>query len=80
MKNKKGDFMKIKLDYLAEQLIDQGFSTKDIDSNELTNRVIELLDEQDFFSNLLKEMQIVEDNNHPEPKNIGDYLEKIGEV
>lgn len=72
--------MKIKLDYLAEQLIDEGFSTMDIDSNELTNRVIELLDEQDFFSNLLEEMQIVEDNNHPEPKNIGDYLEKIGEV
>jgi hypothetical protein len=72
---------KIHLDDIAEKLIERGFSSQDIDSDDLTNAVVELLqDEYDLFTALEEELQKIEDKNHPEPRDIEDYLEKIGEV
>jgi len=72
---------KIHLDDIAEKLIESGLTSRDIDSDDLTNRVVEILqNDYDFFTALEEKMQEIEDNNHPEPRDIGEYLEKIGEV
>lgn len=72
---------KIHLDDIAEKLIEKGFTSRDIDSNDLTDRVLEILqDEYELFTALEEEMQKIEDDNHPEPRDVGEYLEKIGEV
>ena len=71
---------KIHLDDIARKLIDQGFTSQQIDSDDLVNRVTEILqDEYDFFTSLEEEMQKFEDENHPEPRTKAEYLEKIGE-
>jgi hypothetical protein len=72
---------KIHLDDIAEKLIERGFSSRDIDSDDLTNAVVELLqDDYELFTALEEKMQTIEDGNHPEPRDVGEYLEKIGEV
>lgn len=71
--------MKIRLDYLAQQLIEEGFSSKQIDSDKLTDRIIEILSDKDFFNNLHDEMTLIEEENHPEPTTKEEYLERIGE-
>lgn len=71
---------KIHLDDIARKLIEQGFTSQQIDSDDLTNRVVEILqDEYDFFSELEETLQKLEDENHPEPRTKAEYLEKIGE-
>jgi hypothetical protein len=72
--------MKLRLNEIAEELIEKGFTSNQVDSDELTNRVIEILANKGFFENLHDEMTLIEDENHPEPKNLGEYLEKIGEI
>ena len=70
---------KIHLDDIAEKLLDKGFTSQQIDSNELTNIVAELLqDEYDFFSSLEEEMQKIEESGI-KPRNKAEYDEKIGE-
>lgn len=64
--------MKIKIDYLAQQLIDEGFCSRQIDSDKLTNRVIELLSDIEFFNNLYHEMDVIEENT----KIIREYYAK----
>jgi hypothetical protein len=71
--------MKLRLNEIAEELIEKGFTSNQINSDELTNRVIEILADKGFFENLQDEMTLIEDENHPEPRNLGEYLEKIGE-
>ena len=72
---------KIHLDDIAEKLVESGLTSRDIDSDDLTNRVIEILqNDYDFFTALEEKMQEIEDDNHPEPRDVGEYLEKIGEV
>lgn len=70
---------KIHLDQIAQELIDKGFTSQQIDSEELVNRVIEILADKSFFENLQDEMTLIEDENHPEPRTREEYLEKIGE-
>jgi DNA topoisomerase IA len=70
---------KIHLDDIAQKLIDKGFTSQQIDSNELTNIVVELLqDEYDFFTSLEEEMQKIE-NGEIKPRNRAEYDESIGE-
>jgi hypothetical protein len=70
---------KIHLDDIAEKLIEKGFTSQQIDSNELTNIVAELLqDEYDFFSSLEEEMQKIEESGI-KPRNKAEYDEKLGE-
>lgn len=70
---------KIHLDDIAEKLIEKGFTSQDIDSDDLTNRVIELLqDEYDLFTALEEEMQKIEDVGII-PRNKAEYDESIGE-
>jgi hypothetical protein len=71
--------MKIRLEHLAQQLIEEGFSSKQIDSDKLTDRIIEILSDKDFFNNLHDEMTLIEEENHPEPTTKEEYLERIGE-
>lgn len=70
--------MKLNEIKIAQKLIGEGFSSSDIDSEKLYQRVLELLGEYDFFNNLYDEMIIIEDNNQPMPQNFWEYLEKVG--
>ncbi len=70
---------KIHLDDIAQKLVDKGFTSQQIDSNELTNIVAELLqDEYDFFSSLEEEMQKIE-NGEIKPRTRAEYDESVGE-
>ena len=70
---------KIHLDDIARKLIDQGFTSQQIDSDDLINRFVEILaDEYDLFSSLVEEMQQVEDRGVL-PRNKAEYDESIGE-
>ena len=70
---------KIHLDDIAEKLIEKGFTSRDIDSDDLTNRVIEILqDEYDFFTALEETLQRIEDSEIV-PRNKAEYDESIGE-
>ena len=71
---------KIHLDDIARKLIDQGFTSQQIDSDDLTNRVVEILqDEYELFSEIGEKMQKLEDATLHEPKTKADYDESIGE-
>lgn len=70
---------KIHLDDIAEKLIEKGFSSRDIDSDDLTNAVIELLqDDYELFTALEEKMQTIEDGEI-KPRCKADYDESIGE-
>lgn len=70
---------KIHLDDIARKLIDQGFTSQQVDSDDLTNRVIEILqDEYDLFTSLAEGMQQVEDRGVL-PRNKAEYDESLGE-
>lgn len=67
---------KIHLDEVARKLVNKGFSSRQIDSEELTNAVLEILqDEYDLFTALEEEFEKIE--NVPQTKN--EYDESIGE-
>lgn len=71
---------KIHLDDIARKLIDQGFTSQQIDSDDLTNRVVEILqDEYELFSEIGEKMQKLENVTLHEPKTKADYDESIGE-
>lgn len=74
-----GGFMKLRLDEIAQEMINAGFNSSDFDKDSFTNRVIEILDSKDLFALIADEMTLIEDENHPEPRNIDEYLERIGE-
>ena len=70
---------KIHLDDIAQKLVDKGFTSQQIDSNEITNIVAEILqDEYDFFTSLEEEIQKIE-NGEIKPRNRAEYDESIGE-
>jgi hypothetical protein len=70
---------KIHLDDIAEKLVESGLTSKDIDSDDLTNRVIEILqDEYDFFTALEETLQRIEDSEIV-PRTKAEYDESIGE-
>jgi DNA-binding ferritin-like protein len=70
---------KIHLDDIAEKLIKKGFTSQQIDSDALTNAVVEFLqDDYDLFTALEEEMQSVEDAGN-KPKTRAEYDESIGE-
>ena len=70
---------KIHLDDIARKLIDQGFTSQQIDSDDLINRFVEILaDEYDLFTSLVEEMQQVEDRGVL-PRNKAEYDESMGE-
>jgi hypothetical protein len=70
---------KIHLDDIAQKLVDKGFTSQQIDSDDLVNRFIEILaDEYDFFSSLEEEMQKIEDTEI-KPRNKAEYDESLGE-
>jgi hypothetical protein len=53
---------KIHLDDIAEKLVESGLTSKDIDSDDLTNRVIEILqDEYDFFTALEETLKLFQE-------------------
>ena len=70
---------KIHLDDIAEKLIESGLTSRDIDSDDLTNRIIEILqDEYDFFTALEETLQRIEDSEIV-PRSKAEYDESIGE-
>lgn len=70
---------KLHLDDIAEKLIQKGFTSQQIDSDDLINRFVEILaDEYDLFTSLAEEMQQVEDRGVL-PRNKAEYDESIGE-
>jgi hypothetical protein len=67
---------KIHLDEVARKLVNKGFSSRQIESEELTNAVLEILqDEYDLFTALEEEFEKIE--NVPQTKT--EYDESIGE-
>ncbi len=71
--------MKLRLDEIAQKMINAGFTSSDFDKDSFTNRVVEILDSKDLFALIADEMTLIEDENHPEPRNIDEYLERIKE-
>jgi hypothetical protein len=70
---------KLHLDDIAEKLIQKGFTSQQIDSDDLINRFVEILaDEYDLFTSLAEEMQQVEDRGVL-PQNKAEYDESMGE-
>jgi len=70
---------KIHLNDIAEKLIEKGFSSRDIDSDILIDRLVEMLDsEYDFLTALGEEMQKIEESEI-KPRNKAEYDESIGE-
>ena len=70
---------KIHLDDIARKLIEKGFTSQQIDSDDLTNAVVELLqDEYELFTTLEDEMQQLETAGIS-PRNKAEYDESIGE-
>lgn len=72
--------MKLRLDQIASDLIKQGFSSLDVDSPKLEQRLLEMLADKGFFENLQGEMELIEDEEKSEKMTELDYLESIGEV
>jgi len=70
---------KLRLQNIAETLIDKGFESRDIDSDTLVNEVLEILqNDYDLFTAIGEEMQKIEEcGNFPKTK--ADYDESIGE-
>ena len=71
--------MKINIAEIAAELRTQGFNVLDIDSEELTNAVIEILFSEGLFDELSNEMERQESDSRSVETEL-DYLEKIGEV
>lgn len=70
---------KIHLDTIAEKLIESGFTSLDIDSDKLTDAVLEILqNDYDLFTAIGEEMQTIEERGNF-PKTKADYDESIGE-
>ena len=70
---------KIHLDDISEKLLEKGFTSQDIDSEDLTNKVLEILQsEYDLFTSLQEEMQKIEDSGIV-PRSKTEYDESIGE-
>lgn len=72
--------MKLRLDQIASDLVRQGFSSLDVDSPKLEQRLLEMLADKGFFENLQGEMELIEDEEKSEKMTELDYLESIGEV
>jgi hypothetical protein len=72
--------MKLRLDEIAKELIDKGFSSYDVDSPSIEQKILEILADKGFFENLSSEMELIEDEEKSEKMTYTDYLEKIGEV
>lgn len=72
--------MKLRIDQIASDLVKQGFSSLDIDSPKLEQRLLEMLADKGFFENLQGEMELIEDEEKSEKMTELDYLESIGEV
>jgi hypothetical protein len=70
--------MRLRLDEIAKELNKKGFTSLDIDTPKFDSKVLEILVDLGFFENLQDEMTLIEEEN--EPKNLGEYLEKIGEI
>ena len=70
--------MRLRLDEIAQELNKKGFSSLDIDTPKFDKKVLEILVDLGFFENLQDELTLIEKDN--EPKSLGDYLEKIGEI
>jgi Mg2+ and Co2+ transporter CorA len=72
---------KINLDDIADRLTQKGLSSRDVDSDKFITQLVEILeDEYNLLSELTDKLESLEDENHPTPESLGDYLEKIGEV
>lgn len=52
--------MQINIKDLANQLILEGYSSRRFDSDEVINRIIELLAETDFFPAIGEAMEVIE--------------------
>jgi hypothetical protein len=76
---RQGGNMKINIAEIAAELRTQGFNVLDIDSEELTNAVIEILFSEGLFDELSNEMERQESDSRSVETEL-DYLEKIGEV
>lgn len=72
--------MKLRIDQIASDLVKQGFSSLDVDSPKLEQKLLEMLADKGFFENLQGEMELIEDEEKSEKMTELDYLESIGEV
>jgi dihydroxyacetone kinase-like predicted kinase len=72
--------VQLKLNKIAKEMIEKGFKSTDLDKNAFVDAIIEMLDGRELFTLISEEMEILEDENHPEPKDLESYLERMGEV
>jgi hypothetical protein len=70
--------MIIRTEIIAQKLIELGFSSREIDSDEVTAEIIQILAERDLFNLIHEEMTLIEDEKN-QPRNREEYLERIGE-
>jgi hypothetical protein len=74
----------MKINEIAEKMIKRGFESNDINESGFLDELSWIVDfelvNKKYLTELKAEMELVEQENHPKPKSLGEYLEKIGEV
>jgi hypothetical protein len=69
---------------VAEIMLKKGFESNDVNESGFLDELswtidLEIVDKA-YLKELSREMEEIEHENHPKPKSLGEYLEKIGEV
>lgn len=73
-----------KIKEVAEIMLKKGFESNDVNESGFLDELswtidLEIVDKA-YLKELGEEMEEIEDENHPSPRTLLDYLEKIGEV
>lgn len=73
--------MKLDIEKIAEKMKNKGWSSRDETQERFFTALSNiLLEDTEIVEKVLNEMERIEDENHPSPRTLLDYLEKIGEV
>lgn len=69
---------------VAQKMVEKGFEANDVNESGFLDELswtinLEIADKS-YLKELSREMEEIEQENHPKPKSLGEYLEKIGEV
>lgn len=73
--------MKLDIDRIAEKMKNKGWNSRDETQERFFTALSNiLLEDTEIVEKVLEEMEKIEDENHPSPRTLLDYLEKIGEV
>jgi hypothetical protein len=73
--------MKLDINRIAEKMKNEGWTSRDETQERFFTALSNiLLEDTEIVEKVLEEMEKIEEENHPSPRTLLDYLEKIGEV